>query len=178
MPNASDILEPNNPANKTVEPKGNRKNRIPMSVAMRRLEVPEIPGYHSHWARESNIPRFLQASYEFVDRDEVPVNQKGVGTDTEMTGNTDLGSRVSVAAGIGSDGRPERLVLMKLALDLWNEDREVIDQRNADILSGIFRGEKIIDKSAVSDDISSTRYVDKDRTYEKRALFQRRRQKV
>src|ERR1700676_276687 len=148
MSNASDILEPNNPANATVEPKRNRKNRIPMSVPMRKLEVPEISGYHLHWIKESNIPRALQACYEFVDYDEVPVNQRGVGTDTEMSGNTDLGSRVS------------------------------IDTRNAGIMGSIFRGEKILDKGEVSDDIRETRYVDQERTRVRPALFQRRRQKA
>jgi len=178
MSNASDILEPNNPANATVEPKRNRKNRIPMSVPMRKLEVPEISGYHLHWIKESNIPRALQACYEFVDYDEVPVNQRGVGTDTEMSGNTDLGSRVSIAAGIGADGRPERLILMKLAEDLWLEDRAAIDTRNAGIMGSIFRGEKILDKGEVSDDIRETRYVDQERTRVRPALFQRRRQKA
>lgn len=178
MPNASDILTPNNPANKTVEPKRNRKNRIPMSVPMRKLEVPEISGYHLHWIKESNIPRALQAWYEFVDFDEVPVNQRGVGTDTEMTGNTDLGSRVSISAGIGEDGRPERLILMKLAEEHWQADRLAIDTRNAGIIGSIFRGEKILDKGEVSADVQETRYVDPDRTSYKPALFQRRRKKA
>jgi hypothetical protein len=178
MSNASDVLTKNNPANPTVEPKGNRAARIPMSVPMRKLEVPEISGYHLHWIKESNIPRALGAWYEFVDFDEVPVNQRGVGTDTQITGNTDLGSRISISAGIGADSKPERLYLMKLAEEHWLEDRRKIDERNANQLSGIFRGEKILDKAEVNPDIAETRYVDKDRTYEKRALFQRRRQKA
>jgi hypothetical protein len=179
MGNASDILTPNNPANKDVEPKRNRKNRIPMSVPMRKLEVPEISGYHLHWIKESNIPRALQAFYEFVDFNEVPVNQRGVGTDTEMTGNTDLGSRVSIAAGVGADNRPERLVLMKLAEEYWLEDRLAIDTRHAQMLEGIFRGEKILDKDeGVSADVMETRYVDPERTRVQRALFSRRRKKA
>ena len=81
MPNKSEILEPNNPANKTVEPTGNRRVRIPMSVPLRRLEVPEIDGYHCHWIKESNIPRALQAFYEFVNDHEVPINQRGIATE-------------------------------------------------------------------------------------------------
>lgn len=178
MANASEILTPNNPANKDVEPKKNRAARIPMSVPMRKLEVPEIAGYHLHWVKESNIPRALNAWYEFVDFNEVPINQRGVGTDTEISGNTDLGSRISIAAGVGADSKPERLYLMKLAEEHWLADRERIDERNAGLLSGIFRGEKILDKGEVSPDVVDTRYVDRERTSEKRALFSRRRRKV
>lgn len=175
MSNASEMLEGNNPANATIEPKGNRAQRVPMSVPMRKLEVPDIAGYHLHWIKESNIPRAIQAWYEFVDYTEVPVNQRGVGTDTEITGNTDLGSRISIQAGIGSDGRPERLVLMKLAEQYWLEDRAKIDGRNASVMGAIFRGEKIIGTERDSADDSGTRYVDPDRT---KALFNRRRAKA
>lgn len=176
--NASELLESNNPANDAVEPKGNRRARIPMSVAMRKLEVPEIPGYHLHWIKESNVPRAKAAYYEFVEDHEVPINQRNPGMDTELSGNTDLGARVSIAAGIGADSKPERLFLMKLAEEYWIEDRAKIDGRNASMMGQIFRGEKILDKDEVSADIKSTRYVDMDLTSEKRALFQRRRGKV
>src|SRR5580698_9510041 len=85
--NASEILTKNNPANKTVEPKGNRRARVPMSVPLRKLEVPELAGYHLHWIAEANIGRALQAYYEFVEDREVPVNQRSPGTDTEVSGN-------------------------------------------------------------------------------------------
>jgi hypothetical protein len=175
MPNASEILTPNNPANSTVEPKGNRRARVPMSVPMRKLEVPEISGYHLHWIKESNVSRAIQAYYEFVEFDEVPVNQRNVGTDTEISGNTDLGSHVSIAAGMGADGRPERLILMKLQEQYWLEDRAAIDGRNASVMGAIFRGEKIIGSERDKPDDEGTRYVDPERT---RALFSRRRAKA
>jgi hypothetical protein len=178
MSNASEILTPNNPANSTVEPKGNRRARVPMSVAMRKLETPEIPGYHLHWIKEANIPRALAAYYEFVNDDEVPINQRNPGLDTELSGNTDLGARVSIAAGLGANNLPERLYLMKLAEEYWIEDRSKIDGRNASMLGQIFRGEKIIDKDEVSKDVKETRYVDMERTRERRALFSRPRVKA
>jgi hypothetical protein len=176
--NASEILEGANPAENASESKGNRRARIPMSVAMRKLEVPEIPGYHTHWVKESNIPRALAAYYEFVEDREVPINQRNPGIDTQISGNTDLGSRVSIAAGTGADSKPERLYLMKLAEEYWIEDRAKIDGRNASMMGQIFRGEKILDKDEVSASIKETRYVDMERTHEKRALFQRRRAKA
>jgi hypothetical protein len=177
--NASEMLEGQNPANDKPETKGNRRARIPMSVAMRKLETPQIPGYHTHWIKTSNIPRALAAWYEFVEDFEVPqINQRNPGINTEISGNTDLGSRVSIAAGIGADDKPERLYLMKLPEDLWLEDRAKIDGRNASMMGQIFRGEKILDKDEVSDSVKDTRYVDMKRTKERRALFSRPRQKV
>ena|ERR1700678_495322 len=177
--NASEMLEGDNPANDKQESKGNRRARIPMSVAMRKLETPNIPGYHTHWIKTSNIPRALAAYYEFVEDFEVPlINQRNPGVDTEVSGNTDLGSRVSIAAGIGADDKPERLYLMKLAEEYWLEDRAKIDGRNAAMMGQIFRGEKIIDKEEVSDSVKQTRYVDMERTRERRALFSRPRAKT
>jgi hypothetical protein len=175
--NASEVLAPNNPANKDVEPKGNRRARVPMSVPVRKLETPAIEGYHTHWVKESNIPRALQAWYEFVEIDEVPLNQRNPGIDTAHSGSTDLGNRVSIAAGVGADGRPERQYLMKLKEEHWLEDREKIDGRNATVMEAIFRGEKIIDKDEVSNATKETRYVDKERTYYRPALFNRKRPK-
>jgi hypothetical protein len=142
-----------------------------MSTPMLRLETPEIPGFHSHWARDWQIPRFLAAGYQFVLSDEIPVNQRGIGTDTQISGNADLGSQIRLPAGIGPDGKTEYLVLMKLAEELWLEDRKIIDDRNASVMNAIFRGEKIIgtEKDANQDD-SNLRYVDKERT---KALFNR-----
>lgn len=176
--NASEVLEGLNPANKSQESPGNRRARVPMSVAMRKLEVPEIPGYHSHWIKESNIPRALAAWYEFVEDSEVPINQRNPGMSTEQSGNTDLGARVSIAAGIGADSKPERLYLMKLKQEHWLEDRAKIDDRNASMMGQIFRGEKILDKDEVAKDVKETRYVDMDRTRERRALFSRPRKKA
>ncbi len=163
-------IQPNNPANSTVEPKAQRK-RIPMSTPVLRLEVPEIPGYHCHWIRDWAVPRALQASYQFVNFDEVPVNQRNPGTDASITGASNLSSQIRVAAGIGPDGNPEHLVLMKLPLELWIEDRKIIDDRNASVMNAIFRGEKIIgtEKDSNQDD-TKLRYVDKERT---KALFNR-----
>jgi hypothetical protein len=174
--NTSKSLEPNNPANASPEAKGARRARIPMSVPMLKLEVPEIPGYHSHWIRGDNIQRALAAWYEFVGYDEIPVNQLNPATDAEVSGNTDLGSQVSIAAGVDKNGHPQRLTLMKLKEEHWLADRKKIDERNASVMEAIFRGEKIIDEGADATNPGDTshRYVDPERT---RALFNRRRAK-
>jgi hypothetical protein len=165
----SNVLTPNNPANKAAQAKGERK-RVPMSVPMRKLETPDLPGYHLHWMKESNIPRALGAYYEFVTFDEVPINQRSIGTSTELSGNASLGSHVEIAAGTNEQGKPENLVLMKLKEEYWLEDRASIDERNANVMGGIFRGETILGTEKDAPDDRGSRYVDKERT---KAVFNR-----
>ena len=83
-----------------------------MSVRDLKLAVPEIEGYHLHYAHEKRVNRMLRAGYEFVDFDEVEVTNLDLAGDRGASGNSDLGSRVSVSAGDSSDSG--RLVLMKL----------------------------------------------------------------
>jgi hypothetical protein len=67
------VSKEQNPANEKLKlPKGYR----PMSVGMRRLEVPAIDGYHLHWFRGNpgNLNRALLAGYEFVEPEEVDLN--------------------------------------------------------------------------------------------------------
>jgi hypothetical protein len=137
-----------------------------MSVPQRRLEVSDIPGYHLHWFRDSNIARAIQAGYEFVEDKEVELNQGGVATSKDISGNADLGSRVRVVSGLAADGSTEYLTLMKLREEFWVEDRKQIDARNADIMSAIFRDEQILGSEKVSPEDQGTRYV-------KTALFNR-----
>jgi len=115
-----------------------------MSVPSQKLEVPEIPGYHLHWFLEKNVPRALQAAYEFVEDHEVPVNQRGVATSGEVSGSADLGARIRVLSGVSELSHPEYLVLMKLREEYWLEDRAEIDKAHAAKMSGIFRGEEIV----------------------------------
>jgi hypothetical protein len=146
------------------------RKRIPMSVPTRRLEVPEIQGWHLHWFLESRIPRALQAGYQFVDYDEVPVNQRGIANDSTVSGNTDLGSRIRQIGGRDESGQPEHLVLMKLKEEWWQEDRKVIDEKNARMMSSIFKDEQILGAEKDIPDDQGTRYVDRSRT---KALFNR-----
>ncbi|MFM9500887.1 hypothetical protein ACKI1Q_45895, partial [Streptomyces galilaeus] len=62
-----------NPANEQKEAR-QRPPRRSMIGMQRRLEVPEIPGWHLHWFKEENVPLALDAYYEHVDKGEVKVN--------------------------------------------------------------------------------------------------------
>lgn len=139
-----------NPANpvETAKPKVERK-RIPMSIPQRTLEVPEIQGYHLHWFVDRNVPRALQAGYEFVtEEDGISPNQFGVGNDKSLTGNASLGSHIQAVGGEAKGGGTEYLTLMKIPEQFWLEDQAVLEQRNAQIMGAIFRGEKIIDSGS------------------------------
>lgn len=137
------------------------RKRIPMSVARRKLEVPEIPGYHCHWFLESNVPAAIQGWYEFVKSDEVSLNPSNVATDSSISGNADLGTNICVLGNktSGANGGPEMLYLMKIKLEYYNEDQKADDARDEAILSGIFRGEKIQGSERDSSEDRGTRYV-------------------
>lgn len=158
----------NNPANKSGKDSMERK-RIPMSVPIQKLEVPEIPGYHLYWFRgdAARIQRALQGGYEFVDERETQVNSVGLGNDSAESGNTDMGSRVSIIAGdeIGHDGQPVRLVLMKIRQELHEEDLQIAAEANERVaasLRGGFESGRIGDEGNPGD--RSQRYVDKNRS--------------
>lgn len=126
-----------------------RRKRIPMSVPQQRLQVPEIPGYHLHWFKESNVPRALAAYYEPVGIDEVPVHQRGVATHNAISGSQDLGTGVKIISGVTEFNHAEYLVLMKLRQEYWDEDRAEIDRKNADRMGAIFRNEQILNPDSV-----------------------------
>lgn len=117
------------PANEKLKlPKGYR----PMSVGQRRLEVPPIEGYHLHWFRgiPSNIHRAMQAGYEFVEKDEVSLNDFDIGGDGTSDTGSDLGTRVSVISGddVGHNGQPGRLFLMKCPTELYEYAQGILGQ--------------------------------------------------
>lgn len=130
-----------NPANPPAKSAG---RRIPMALPTLKLSVPEIPGYVLYWFRGTGqrIQQALNAGYAFVERDELVLNGHGLATSYDVDGNTDLGTRVSVAAG-GDDapGQAGRLYLMKIKKELWLEDEELVFDRHEQI-AGQLRGDK------------------------------------
>jgi len=129
------------------------RKRVPMSIPQRKLEVPDLPGYHLHWFLDKNVPRAIQGGYEMVKEDEVPLYQFGVGTDKTISGNADLGTNIRVVGGTGENGHAEHLNLMKIKLEWWQEDQQVLEKRNADTMSSIFQDEHIAgsEKQSASD---------------------------
>lgn len=136
-----------------------RRERIPMSVPQARLDVEEIPGFRLYWFKEENIPRAIQAGYEFVGNDEVALNRIEIGGHSDASGNTDLGSQVSLVSGTDARGQPQRLVLMKIPLEYFKEDQMDIAMKNAERLSSIFDSETIIGPGGEIDDSGRLTYV-------------------
>lgn len=143
------------------------RKRIPMSVPQRRLEVPKIPGFVCFWFKESNVPRAMQAGYEFVDSNELPLNQHNVATDKGISGNQDLGSRIKLVSGQSEFGDPQYCVLMKIREEFWNEDHAGVARKNAEALQSIFVNE------AIQDGGQQLSAEDKALRYVKTALLQR-----
>lgn len=143
-----------------------QRKRIPMSTPVQRLEAPDIPGYHLHWFRGdiARIQRAIEGGYEYVDPREVRVNSVGLGNDSIASGNTDMGSRVSVVAGteVGTDGQPVRLVLMKIKQEWYEEDQKIVEARNEQVAASLRGGMIGSEKDAPGDTMH--RYVDKART--------------
>ena len=152
-----------NPA--TPAQKSERK-RIPMSVPVQRLEAEEIPGYHLHWfsGTPDRLKRALDGGYEFVDEREMKINNVSLGGSSAVSGNTDMGSRVSVVSGteIGKDGQPVRLILMKIKQEWYEEDQKLVDDRNELVAASLRGGLLGAEKDRPGD--TQHRYVDKAKT--------------
>lgn len=134
-----------NPADKAASPanapekKVDARSRVPMSVPQRHLEIPDMPGYHLHWFLTSRVGRALRAGYEYVDPEDVDVNNFDIAGDASASGNSDLGSRVSVPAAIGGDS-DERLYLMRIRQEWWEQDQEALADTNEGIAKALRGG--------------------------------------
>lgn len=129
---------PQNPANADRQAPF---RRIPMNVPRRKLEVRPIPGFRLYWHKQTDIEAALDAGYEFVDKKEVSINSRSIGSASGLGGNTALGSEVSI---VGSKGTGERLVLMKQREEYYLEDKSLIFQEHAARMRAIFEGDVIM----------------------------------
>lgn len=138
-------LNKNNPAN-TPEVPEIPKDFIPMTQSVQRLQVAERDGFHRHWFRGTpeRIARAQQAGYRFVDQDAINLNNFDLGGDAKQSGNTDLGSRVSVISGddMDSSGQPARMYLMECPSHLFEVAQKHLFDRNEAIADAL-RGGKI-----------------------------------
>lgn len=102
---------------------------VPMGSKSGRLKVPHKPGWHRHWFRTEpgRIERAMQAGYRFVDPAEISMIPQQIGGTPEQGGSTDLGSRVSVAAGGYADnGQALRLYLMECPQHLYQRAQAML----------------------------------------------------
>lgn len=162
-----------NPANTPVKTKA-EPDRIPMSAPVQRLQTVDLPGFHTHWMRSTpeRIQQALRAGYTFVQDEEVQLNYKGLASSPLGGGNSDLGSQVSVPAGRTDDqGQTVRLILMKLPLDLWDQDQKAMDNRQ-DKIAEALRSGQIGRENSPSGTDQAERYIPQNSS--NRNIFKRR----
>lgn len=117
--------------------------RVPMSLPTRKLAVPEMPGFYLYWHAGKNVAAALRAGYTFVDEGELELEQKNVATAADVSGSTDMGTRISIAAGntvSDTNPEPERLYLMKLQNDWRQQDMALQAKQNESIAQAIRAG--------------------------------------
>lgn len=127
----------NNPANQP-EKRVTERGRIPMSIPMQKLATPPIEGYFTHWfvGTPARISQALRAGFEFVDGDEVELQECGI---ADLNQNSDMGSRVSIVSGndpTASAGENE-LVLMKLRQEYRDDDLAKMAERNEAVAAAL-----------------------------------------
>ena len=149
-----------NPSNKK-EKRGLPKGYQPMGASLR-LEVPEREGYHRRWFRGDGgrIARAQKAGYVFVHPQDVDLNNFDLGGDANQSGNTDLGTRVSIISGdeVGADGQYGRMYLMECPMDIYEYSRGLHQDRVDDIADAIRGG--VLGRGDDETDVdSSNRYL-------------------
>lgn len=127
QPTTQKPSDPASPVSK--EPEAVRRKRGSFNSPNLRLATVEIPGYKQYWFSNTpgRIELALQNGYEFVEKTEAQINNRDMlGSDSAASGNTDMGTRVSVASGseIGPDNQPVRMYLMKIREQWYREDQE------------------------------------------------------
>lgn len=153
-------------------PPTTRRPRISMSEVQRRLEVPDLPGYRLYWFKDENVPKARDAYYEHVKDWEIAVAHNSIGSGEMVSGNTDLGSNVSIIAGQNDAGQPVRLNLMKLPMQYYKEDQAKVEMRNAAMMEAIF-GEEARMFDADNNIVGADPHV-----YKRKALFNRPQRKI
>ncbi len=116
---------------------------VPMSAPVARLHIPDKPGWHRHWFRNEpgRIERAMRAGYRFVDSSEVSVHNTSLSGPAEQGGNTDLGSRVSVAAGgISDNGQALRLYLMECPQHLYKKNLAMLQEDTDNTVTALSAG--------------------------------------
>lgn len=155
-----------------------RDTRVSMSIPSIKLAVRDIPGFRQYWFKEENVDRAIQAGYEFVKRSEVYLNRNNVAGSPGVSGNTDLGTNVSLVMGTFENGHAQRLILMKIRLEWYRDDQLKQVEKQAVMLEGMFEGQSVLDSSGAVNDMGEFTYIDTDRTQIPAPLFNRKPKKV
>ena len=135
------------------------ENRVPMGLPELSLAVPEIPGHQLHWFvdRPGRIPQALRAGWQFVVEGEVQLNTDTLAGSPGVSGNTDLGSRVSIHAGTDESGRGMRQYLMKQK-DEWYQKDMALREEGSEQIAASLRAGRVGDSEKGSPEDAARRY--------------------
>jgi len=117
------------PLVRTQADRSKRESRIPFGVARTKLNVPmELEGYHLHWVNDSagRIQEAQRGGYTFVEPKEV--------------GAPEDGSQVKRLVGKNEDGSAMYAYLMKIEMEFYHEDQQLIQSEVDRFDSAIKRG--------------------------------------
>jgi hypothetical protein len=135
----------------------------PLGSGVQKLAVPEKDGFHRRWFRGNagRIAQAQRAGYQFVDPSEVELNNFDLGGDAKDSGNTDLGSRVSIVSGEGVDasGQAERLYLMECPIELYEYSQSILAEKNESVAAALRGGNLGVDQSGETAHDSKNRYL-------------------
>lgn len=128
-----------NPSNEPGKSPAERR-RVPMTEGTLKLQVPDLPGYHLQWLRGADrVRQAVAAGFEFINDEDVSLNDAALGGNGLKSGNTDLGTRVSIVDGSEKepDGQPMRLILMKQRQEFYDEDQAIHQRRNDAVVDSL-----------------------------------------
>jgi len=159
------MTEADNPANSNDKTVVTDSNRISMALPQLTLEVPAIPGFVMHWFadRPGRIARAINGGYEFVSPDEVRVNNFGLAEDLNNSGNSDLGTRISVHGGTDDKGASQRLYLMKIKKEWYDKDMSLREEASDRVAESLKAGQQSNGRGTVED--AAKRYVRTDHLF-------------
>lgn len=102
------------------------------------------PGFHYHWINDypGRVTQAQLGGYAFVMAEEVNLLPGVVDL------NTDAGSRVSMIVGQADNGEPLRAFLMKIPLDLYQENQAYHQQRVDQVDAAIRQGRTTADTAS------------------------------
>lgn len=126
---------------RTTTQRATRKERQSFNGTDTKLRIGnQIEGYHLHILNDvpGRIDQALAAGYEFVSPDEVG----GVASNV-VSRNTDLGDKVRFLVGTTANNEPMYAYLMKLPLDLHEEDQAALQAKN-DRVDDAIRGGRML----------------------------------
>lgn len=133
-----------NPANVNGVPEGLPANYKPMTTASSKLQIADKPGWRRYWFadRPGRLEQAQQAGYRFVDSQEVVVPNQDLGGDATISGNTDMGTRVSVVSGDSAtrSDQPERLYLMEIRQDHYEYSQKFLAAENEKVAAALRGG--------------------------------------